>query len=412
MQPTSEPLTTAASTTQPPTTNTPHATLSPDEHSFGKQWKAEFDSVVVNAAYMGDTLYIALQSPVNLALAAVDLKDGEIRWTKNVAGGGGRWDGASNLGPTSVGVMTSFQAEDGGHLVLLDGRSGAEVWNVALNTYGYELEGEIADGIARFWPTEYEQMFVDLRSGQQLPDLPIDFFVEHRGAIQDGSTLRVDLDPMDSSTGGHAIDLGSEAQIVNVGMSDNTLLLLNSAGTLSGYVDGERSWSLELGDLEIQGFTKVGHLLVVLADSGESPVIVDDPHYYWIDDGTTNPLIGVPKDFVPEDIGLIADRPVLLGRIDANPYEDLPDEVNPGLALVVDQGEAATMSQFDLAPSTDVVVLGDNVLIGNFDFGEMTVYTLDGMERIRDVDAIGGFRIGPDWLLVMEADGRTVTLYR
>jgi hypothetical protein len=308
--------------------------------------------------------------------------------------------------------MTSFEDDDGGHLVLLDSQSGAEVWNVALDTYGYELEGEIADGIARFWPTEYEQVFVDLGSGEQLPDLPIDFFVDYRGAIQDGSTLRVDLDPLDPSTGGDEIDLGSEAQIVNVGMSDDTLLLLNEAGTLSGYVDGERSWSLDLGDLEVQGFTQVGRLLVVLGDSDVSPVIVDEPHYYWIDGGTATPVIGVPQDFVPEDIGLIADRPVLLGRIDAEPYEDLPDEVNPGLALVVDRGEAATMSEFELEPSTDVVVLGDNAIIGNLDFGEMTVYALDGMERVRDVDAIGGFRIGPDWLLVMEADGRSVTLYR
>jgi hypothetical protein len=378
---------------------------------------ADVDGEVTNTQSQNSTLYAALESDRGLEIAAIDIDDGNIRWSVAVSGEG-EYNPRFSLGTTSVGVMTSYLDDKGGHLVLLDEETGDRRWDIPLDSYAYELDGEIVDGVGALSPDEGSSMLVDLRTGEELDGLDITFAIDGRGAIQDGSLLRVDLDPLDPTTGGREIDLGDDAPVCCVAQFEDTLIILTEAGTLSGYVDDQRHWTLDVSAIQVDDVALYEDVLVVTEDvAGDAPTVDQEWHYFAIDGAEPTPIDDVPARFEPKGAGLVNGAATIVGRVDETPDMDSDDEIEQVFVVAFESGNATTLGTLEVPAFGTVAVLGDYLLVED-DEGALQVFTLDGIEKSGTVtvpspepfETTGSFTIDDEYVLVV--DGSRIMNYR
>lgn len=381
--------------------------LPPQDGTFDKQWSARLGGEVVNVVTADSEIYVAVERDKALEVAAVDLVDGAFRWTATLADSGS-WAVEWNLATTSAGVMTSYVDDAGnGHLVLLDRSSGSEVWDTRLEDSAYELWGEVADGIGGLMTGEESAAFVDLQTGALSTNVEpegIDGVVDGQLVVQDGSTLRVGIDPFDLSAKVTEIQLSSIAPVHAWTKTDKLLVLGAVDGTVSAFVDGEPRWSIDVDLPDVKDLRAVGDHVLGVISSSESPDGYRS-EYFWFDERGASPLGGVPAGFEHADGGLLGDTAVVVGSIGP-----------AGVLLAFDQSGTTELGTFDGAGAEPTDILGQYIALG--DGAEFRILALDGLNEVARVQkppprpfmTHSLFRIGDDYLVTADAD--EVTLYR
>ena len=147
--------------------------------TFDKQWSAQLGGEVTNMVLADSEIYVAVERGTALDVAAVDLVEGTVRWTVTLTDAG-EWSHDFNLAVTTVGLMTSYENDGGGHLVLLDRSSGREMWDTPIEHNAYDLFGEIADGVGAIQTSEDSNEIVNLQTGALSTNFEFSFVVDDK----------------------------------------------------------------------------------------------------------------------------------------------------------------------------------------------------------------------------------------
>ena len=376
---------------------------------FTEQWSIQLEGVE-NAWPTEDVIYVTVssnpeESTGSLAVTGIAPSNGAERWTTSITDDGS-WGGDFVLWPTNDGALVSYDDAEGGHLVLLDGESGAIKWDTDLEGYAYDLFGEVASGIGLISLEEYSSEFVDLDNGKIVPE-DLDWMVfDDQLAVVEDATLRVGVDPFDAGADTQDIDLAgvTPSQVTRVG---DTIVAADGI-ELVGIADGHETFRVDPHVGQIKGFTAVDdrHVVVLGGDPGVLAVLSVDT------DGAK--VIGsAPDGFEGDDasVAVIEGDTLIEGQIDADPSSDSSNETDELVVLEIGENGLTTRSSTPVSGLADTGFSGGRVLV-NTEEG-VRVLSAKDLSEVATIDTgEGQLQVGPNYVLTVNKEPGQITLSR
>jgi hypothetical protein len=310
------------------------------------------------------------------------------------------------LWPTNDGALVSYDDADGGHLILLDGKSGTIKWNTDIDSYAYDLFGEVASGIGLISLEEYTSEFVDLDNGKIIPEDLNWMVFDDRLAVVDESTLRVGVDPFDAAADTEDIDLAglTPRQLSRVGDA----IVAADGIELVGIADGHETFRVNPQVREIGGIKAVDdrRVLVVGADSGLLALLS-------VEAGGAKLLGSAPEGFEGDDasVAVVEGDTLVEGQIDADPSSDSSNETDDLVVLRIGDDGLVKRASIPIPGLAETVFSGGRVLVNTEE--HVQVLSAKDLSEVATIDTTDDqVELGPNYILKVNPGSGQVTLLR
>jgi hypothetical protein len=367
-------------------------------------WSHTFAGSVESTAVTPTTAYVACEDGPAKRIAAVSTADGTTKWVTTVTPDGD-WNGSFAVAATSAGALTSYQDRTGAHLVLLDPSRGSETWTHAIDEPAFELEGEVAAGLAVVDLTEWDAEFVDLASGSLRPAAGI-FLSDGRYTTVDGTTLEVGGDPFDPAKRGTTIRLTSEPTVAD---ATGDVIVVAEGDDVVGVVDGSEKWRVPAGIGPVADIFVLGRYVLAVADF-EDPSVAQSVAVISLD--PTPQLAGqLPESL---DVNTMASfeldpDPIVVGVVDPTPGGADIDEVDQldAVALTAD-GPKVVQS----VPVSAMALMSSKSTIDRYvwvDDGRLHALSVPELRDDADVDIGASTSVNAVGHSILIADDHTLT---
>jgi hypothetical protein len=353
-----------------------------DGEQVGVRWSADVEGELLGLESAADRLYTVTMNGSTLEVVVFDRGDGSVLWDRTLTDAA--WPEPEYWGSaTEYGLLLTFGADAGGHLVLLDADDGEIRWDESLTFPAYDVYEQVNDHVALFELSEGDLQFIDLDTTEQadagdyfsngwvvigdefarFEDNDLDESVPGtvvqeiiaEGVVEtvvvetvpwtvsvDDSTdtrptpvdveprsLEVGWDPFDPQAPTTPIELPAGTDEVDA-TDDGRLIVATVGNELVGILDGEEVWRWT-PDVAGIGYVEVLDGLIGVVE------IVGDEYrgrvqYARIDDNRIEPFDVVPETFEVHDVRVDADGNVAaVGVFDTTPGSSSEERITPAI---------------------------------------------------------------------------------